>query len=247
MKIYQITDTHLAEMPNESDTNLQKLLDIVNQDTDDNVLLLTGDLANAAVPAAYDRIKSYLEARDNITQCYALAGNHDDLSCMKASFRHSKIRIVQSATVHGIPLHFLDTSHKPLGTSLELGAGRVSRKGLAALKKIARKSPTLIISHHPLLDVSQRWFKHIGIENQDLLIRLFKSKQTVISGHAHYYFDIEEGYIRQLVGISSSYGFEHQSDIPHRTGIVGMTVYQAERLNGEIDVRLVENYPLSSQ
>ncbi|MGR5065474.1 metallophosphoesterase family protein [Photobacterium sp. DNB22_13_2] len=246
MKIYQITDTHLAEMPNESDTNLQKLLDIVNQDTEDKVLLLTGDLANAAVPAAYNRIKSYLENSDNITHCYALAGNHDDLDSMKACFKGSKIKITQSATVHDIPFHFLDTSHKPLGNSLELGAGRVTRKALVALKKTMRESSSLIISHHPILDVSNQWFKQIGIENQDELVRCFKTKRTVISGHAHHYFDIEDGNIRQLVGLSSSYGFQHQSDAPQRSNHAGMTIYHAKWSSGEISIRLLENHSLSN-
>lgn len=242
MKIYQITDTHLADIANESDDNLIRLLDVVNQDKEDNVLLLTGDLANAAVPAAYLRIRSYLEDRDNITHCYALAGNHDDLDCMRASFNGSKIQIAQSATVQDIPFHFLDTSHKPLGNSLELGAGRVSNKSISALQKAIRKSPRLIISHHPIINVSDRWFRKIGIENQAKVVRCFTNKCNIISGHAHHYFDIEEGNIRQLVGIASSYGFEHQSDMPQRTNSIGMTVYHAGWLNGDINVRLLEKH-----
>ncbi|AJR05637.1 hypothetical protein H744_1c0612 [Photobacterium gaetbulicola Gung47] len=247
MKIYQITDTHLAEASNELDANLIRLLDIVNQDKDEKVLLLTGDLANAAVPAAYQRIRTYLEACEFITHCYALTGNHDDLTIMKVCFKGSKIKILQSATVLGIPFHFLDTSEKPLGSSLELGAGRVTSKEIAALKKAIRKTPRLIVSHHPILDVSEKWFKQIGIENQAEVVRCFKNKCNIISGHAHHYFDIEEGNIRQLVGISSSYGFEHQSDMPQRNNSIGMTVYHAGWLNGDIDVRLLEKHFLIGQ
>ncbi|TDR74741.1 Icc protein [Photobacterium lutimaris] len=244
VKIYQITDTHLAETADESDANLEKLLDIVNQDTEDNVLLLTGDLVNAAVPSAYNRIKLYLERRENISHCYALAGNHDDRECMKACFKNSKIKLTHSATVHSIPFHFVDTSHKPLGASLDLGAGRVSHKELAVLKKAVRKSPSLIVSHHPILDVSDKWFKKIGIENQAQIVRCFKSKRTIISGHAHHYFDIKAGNIHQLVGISSSYGFKHESEIPQRTRIVGMTIYDANWSNGDLTVSHVDNFCL---
>ena len=105
------------------DTNLIRLLDIVDRDKDEKVLLLTGDLANAAVPAAYQRIRTYLEACESITHCYALAGNHDDLNVMRTCFKGCKIKIRRSATVQGIPFHFLDTSQNLLAMiwSLELG------------------------------------------------------------------------------------------------------------------------------
>ena len=244
MKIYQITDTHLAEVSNELDTNLIRLLDIVNQDKDEKVLLLTGDLANASVPAAYQRIRTYLEACELITHCYALAGNHDDLNVMKACFKGSKIKIRQSATVHGIPFHFLDTSEKPLGRSLELGAGRVTSREIVALKKAIRKTPRLIISHHPILDVSDQWFKQIGIENQAEVVRCFTSKCNVISGHAHHYFDIKQGKVRQLVGIASAYGFKHQSNTPQRSDCLGMSIYKASWSEDEICVEHLCNHLL---
>ncbi|MBY5948873.1 metallophosphoesterase family protein [Photobacterium rosenbergii] len=242
MKIYQITDTHLAEDSNELDTNLIRLLDIVNQDMDEKVLLLTGDLANAAVPTAYQRIRTYLEACESITHCYALAGNHDDLNVMKACFKGSKIKIRKSAIVNGLPFHFLDTSQKPLGSDMELGAGRVTNREIAALRKAIRKTPKLIVSHHPLLDVSGQWFKQIGIENQADVVRCFNHKRTVISGHAHHYFDIKQGNVRQLVGIASAYGFEHQSNTPQRNDCLGMSIYKAIWSQGAICVEHLNNH-----
>ncbi|MGF1700823.1 metallophosphoesterase [Photobacterium makurazakiensis] len=245
MKVFQITDTHLAKTAGEHDANLEKLLNIVDQDPEESILLLTGDLANDAVPAAYNRLKSSIEKRANISHCFALAGNHDDLNCMKACFKDSKIQIKQTANIDGIPFHFLDTSKKPLGTELALGAGRVARKEMAALKKTIRKKQAVIVCHHPILDVSNQWFKQIGIENQNQLIHAFKTKQMIISGHAHHYFEIQQGNIQQFVGISSSYGFEHDIVQPKRTAKVGMTVYKVQRMQKHIHVSLFDNHYLS--
>ncbi|MGF1684048.1 metallophosphoesterase family protein [Photobacterium minamisatsumaniensis] len=236
MKVFQITDTHLTKTAGEHDANLEKLLNIVDQDPEESILLLTGDLANDAVPAAYNRLKSSIEKRANISHCFALAGNHDDLNCMKACFKDSKIQIKQTANINGIPFHFLDTSKKPLGTELALGAGRVARKEMAALKKTIRKKQAVIVCHHPILDVSNQWFKQIGIENQNQLIHAFKTKQMIISGHAHHYFEIQQGNIQQFVGISSSYGFEHDSSTPQRTNMAGMTIYNVEVTNSQISI-----------
>ena len=136
-------------------------------------------------------------------------------------------------------------AEKPLVTVLwSLGAGRVTRKAHAALQKAIRQPANIIISHHPILTVSDQWFKQIGIENQAEVVRCFKRKRTVISGHAHHYFDVTQGNIRQLVGMASAYGFEHQTDSPQRNGSMGMTIYKANWEGGEICVEHLGNHQL---
>ncbi|MDK9760090.1 metallophosphoesterase [Vibrio sp. D173a] len=82
MKIIHLTDTHLGYTGQEIYQRspipaLEKAIKSINQEhTDAEMLVITGDLAHAGHPEAYQNLKSILE---KLTIPYHLViGNHDD-------------------------------------------------------------------------------------------------------------------------------------------------------------------------
>ncbi|PKF48827.1 hypothetical protein AT251_23295 [Enterovibrio nigricans] len=140
IKIFQITDCHLDKKPNEKDIALKYLLSYIdNECVENKVVFLTGDIANCSERLAYERVAEYIGKHSNIKSCYAVAGNHDDVKIMKSCFYGTKIKIANEALIDGVRFLFLDTSQKPLGGTLDLGAGRITKKELYRLKKASRK------------------------------------------------------------------------------------------------------------
>ncbi|MCL1126268.1 metallophosphoesterase family protein [Shewanella surugensis] len=227
MKIYQISDCHLSLEEPTVKQNLIKVLQHIEQQADGDILLLTGDLVCDASIERYTLFKDVIEAHTCIANIYAIAGNHDDLSMMKKVFYHSRIQIKQVVKLsQTLRLLFIDSSLKPLG-NMPLGAGRVSKQHLSLLKKESRKHQSVVIIHHPVINIGAQWFAQMGIENHQAVIdAIHPQTQMVISGHAHQYFKQNiKNALDQIVCPATSYGFNHDNPQYERNNNIGYMTY----------------------
>ncbi|WP_299497156.1 metallophosphoesterase [uncultured Shewanella sp.] len=230
MRIYQVSDCHLSFDDHDVKANLIQVLQHIERQADGDMLLLTGDLVSDPSIEIYTAFKAIIEAHVTLTQIYAIAGNHDDLSLMKQAFKQSAIQIkslVRLDSDHRLLL--IDSSLKPIETdAMPLGAGRVSKHALALLKKETRKQVSIVVIHHPVLNLGARWFTQIGIENHQAVINAIHPQTlAVISGHAHHYFKHSiKGSLEQIVSPATSYGFNHDCDHYEKEAVIGYMAYQ---------------------
>ncbi|WP_298772304.1 metallophosphoesterase [uncultured Shewanella sp.] len=227
MKVYQISDCHLSLIDKEIEANLIRVLQHIERQTDGDMLLITGDLVCEPSIEVYLKFKAVIEAHVTMDRIYVIAGNHDDLSLMEQVFHHSKLQIKPKVTLdNGIELLMLDSSLKPKG-AMPLGAGRVSKQALVQLEKDTREHLSVVIVHHPVINVGAQWFAHIGIENHQAVIdAIHPQTLAVISGHAHCYFNenIKDS-VQQIICPATSYGFNHDCDTYEREPVIGYMGY----------------------
>jgi 3',5'-cyclic-AMP phosphodiesterase len=239
MKIYQVSDCHLQIDNTEASTNLARALQQIEGNGDGAILLLTGDLVCNPSVDAYEHFRDIIEAHVSIREIYAIAGNHDDFQMMQAVFNGSRILIKKTVKlVNGCRLIFVDSSKKPL-TNMPLGSGRISNKDLSLLKKLSRKTPSIVVVHHPVVDVGTEWFTQIGIENKAAAVRaIHPLTLSVISGHAHSFFKVpvKEG-VSQIVCPATCYGFDHANPCYERNEEIGIMSYEIESVGETFDVQ----------
>jgi Icc protein len=219
-KLYQISDCHVI------DGNVDKFiscLQYIEKEQDCNVLLLTGDIVCNPKLEHYSRILKACEETMSCKNIFAIAGNHDDLTLMKKAFYGSRIKIKDRFDMGEYQLVFINTSVKPISKSAILGAGRVSNMDLSKLKNMTRKKRSIVIIHHPVVEVGSLWFQDIGIENRsDVLKSINQKTAAILCGHGHSFIvsDLCEG--KQFMAPSSSYGFDHSVDFYKRTEEYGI-------------------------
>ncbi|PSU50168.1 hypothetical protein C9J12_05370 [Photobacterium frigidiphilum] len=230
MKIYQVSDCHLQAGNTEASANLVRALQHIERNGDGAILLLTGDLVCNPSVDVYEHFREIIEAHVSIREIYAIAGNHDDFEMMKAVFKSSRIMVKKTVKLAiGCRLIFVDSSQKPL-TNMPLGSGRVSNKDLSLLKKWSRKTASIVVVHHPVVDVGTEWFTQIGIENKAAVVRaIHHHTLSVISGHAHSFFKVplKEG-TSQIVCPATCYGFDHANPCYERNEEIGIMSYNIE-------------------
>ena len=243
MRIYQLSDCHLQvdeEMPR---ANLIRALTLIEDKGDGDVLLLTGDLVCDPCLEIYAQFKAIVQAHTSTDRVYAIAGNHDDLAMMKSVFSGSRIQVKNHVHLgDGLSLCFVDSSQKPL-SNMSLGAGRVSTKALSTLKKFTRKYQSIVVIHHPVVNLGAKWFTQIGIENNlDVIEAIHPQTLAILSGHAHGFFKQpikNRGKIIPLiVSPATSYGFEHANPNYEKNNNIAIMVYDLNPApNEEIAVK----------
>lgn len=232
MRIYQLSDCHLQVDDNASGANLIQALALIEAKGDGQLLLLTGDLVCGPSIALYESFKQLIETHTSIANIYAIAGNHDNLAMMKQVFRGSRIQIKEHVHLKdGLSLCFVDSSQKPR-QAMTLGAGRVAKKSLSQLKKLTRKHQSIVVIHHPVLNLGAKWFTEIGIENHLAVVdAIHPQTLAVISGHAHAFINqpIQKSSNKTvpiIVAPATSYGFNHNNPDFEKSNNIGMMVYE---------------------
>lgn len=255
MTIYQISDCHLAENDSSTQNNLIQALTLIEKCGDGELLLLTGDLVCCPSSALYEQFMRIVQSNTSIEQIYAIAGNHDDLAMMKSVFNHSRIQLKDHIHLkNGVSVCFVDSSKNPL-SNMPLGAGRVSNQAVSTLKKFTRRHQSIVVIHHPVLNVGAKWFTQIGIENNlDVIKAIHPQTIAVISGHAHAFFNQpiyrqsshnqsnnkefnhqgshhkqaskqHKHTIPQIISPATSYGFEHANPAYEKNTNIGIMAY----------------------
>lgn len=183
----QITDTHLMDKPeakfvgiNPEDNFHAVMEDIQNRYKNIDLIIHTGDLAQAAFPETYDRYIAYM--RQFGVDFYHIPGNHDNLNFF--------------------PFH----TPEPQPTIIELGQwrivllnssvngrtdGRIQEAQLAQLQQTLEQLQdyfVIIACHHNPFEMNSKWLDQHKLKNADELkavLEPFCNIKAVLHGHVH--------------------------------------------------------------
>jgi Icc protein len=259
MLIAQITDLHLvtesglvygvvdtAAYARAALTALSKL------EPRPDMLLLTGDLADAGEAEAYTWLSGELDALG--IPAYVIPGNHDLRAPMRQAFAHHGYLPLDGFlhyTIEAGPVRViaLDTviEHQPGGLICEQ-----RRTWLAERLAEDRRTPTLIMMHHQPFLTGTPFFDAIGLEGREAVAAVIAKApnvERVICGHMH------RGVIQRWAGTVASVcpGSAHQVGLelvdPTRLRIVAEPAcYQLHHWTDEAGLvtftRTVDDFPV---
>lgn len=207
VKIAQISDTHLFANP---DTEMRGVVPWQSLKTvlfevksmQPHLLLLTGDLAEAGEPEAYDRLVE-LVAPLNVP-AYWIPGNHDRLDVLSSRLDRPQVQSRRQLAIAGWQIMFLDSTCN----TARFGEGELSGDTLTDLDtRLSHTSdPTAIVLHHHPIPVGIDWLDTIGVRNAtDLLAILNRHDcvKLVLFGHVHLEVDRARNGI-QFYGVPST-------------------------------------------
>jgi 3',5'-cyclic-AMP phosphodiesterase len=187
LTLLQLTDCHLAEDPAQSyrgqnaDANLKSLLPACRALAPDAVVL-TGDLADDASPAAYQRL---VEIVDGLADCIAwLPGNHDDRAVMTEIFDAAGFQAGPVLDWGGWQIALLDSAVP------DRPEGHLDKTRLAPLDSLKADQPALVFVHHQPLPVGAPWIDKYGLVEADQLWEKLAGTpvRAVGFGHVHQNF-----------------------------------------------------------
>ena len=213
IRIAQISDTHLGETASyqllgmDTDFSLRQVLKLLAADESQaELLLLSGDISNNGYRQAYQRLYQLLEKRDNVVW---LPGNHDSVNLMKSVCAERWFR--PRIEIGGWQIVSLDSSVP--GSS----KGTLGPDQLAFLESVLQAHPdlhTLIALHHHVLPVGSNWLDEQLLSDQRTLFDLISSYpqvKAITSGHVHQATDVENNGIRVLTAPSTCIQFAPNS------------------------------------
>lgn len=248
MKIIQISDLHLFATATETMDiagfsvntyqTFQKVRHALQQESDIDLIIVTGDIAQDPSKQAYQHIAKQLHALD--APVYCLAGNHDKPEYLKRFLNTGNLHSIDYLDTESWRIIFLDSS-KP-----NCVAGHFSDEQLTKLaEQLDTHKPILIAMHHHPVPIHSQWMDEIGLQQAEKFINLIKQQEqvkAVIFGHIHQAFDETHHNIRFLGSISSCLQFVAQQDdlviSPQSIGYRHLNL----QTNGNIDtyIQLVE-------
>ena len=203
-KLLQITDTHLYGVPegtllkmNTHESFVRVLGAIRQENSDIDLVLATGDIAQDGSVAAYQFFIDYIKQLD--TPVRWIPGNHDIRDTMEDLSRNNDFgRKVEK--VGNWQIILLDSSrtnhvHGFLG-SREMEFLEDSLKDAETDSTIEH---CLVTLHHNPVPGSSGWMKDIGLRNDREFFEVIRSHEivrSVIYGHIHQELDFKIGNIR---------------------------------------------------
>lgn len=212
----QITDCHihndrdsLLSGVNTSDS-LQQVVDGIRQDERENDLfLVTGDLTHEGDERAYYLLMEKLEQLP--APYFWLPGNHDHVEPMAAVGNHERLRTKQIILPHWQIL-LLDSHIED-----EVN-GAVSQSELTWLATALREHPekyAAVFVHHHILPVGCAWLDPQRVANAEQLLTLFDSTpqlRVVCNGHVHQEWQLDRLHYRFISTPSTCIQFRSNSD-----------------------------------
>jgi Icc protein len=216
LSLLQITDLHI--LPNLDDTFLgintehyfHAILELAFAEHHYfDLILLTGDLAQAPCPATYQRILQSLKIYN--TPCICLPGNHDDYELMQQIFNTGRVNCRKQIFLENWQLICLN-SQIPGAPG-----GRLSKQELIFLENCLISNPNhhaLIAVHHHCLETKSAWMDTMMIENSRELwaiINQYPQTLAITTGHIHQVMDIAIGGVRVLGTPSTCFQFKPES------------------------------------
>lgn len=202
--VLQISDTHLRAEPNtpidkDPDAALWATIDAL-RDVHADLVLLTGDLADDASPAALERLQAVVGKLGS--PMLAIGGNHDDVGNVHDVFGADDSAEVGAWRVVGVESVIPGEIH-----------GAVDVEDLSRRLDGLDDRPTVLAIHHPPRSPSTHpMFRLIGAEEMVSALRARPHVRAVVSGHLHQAFDRMEGGIHLWGCPSAYYAIEHSGD-----------------------------------
>lgn len=251
-RILQISDLHLfAEDTgsllgiNTQQTFQQVLQMAVNDSFKPDIIVLSGDLSQDMLPAAYENLANALK----IFSCpiYWIPGNHDNFTTMSQVFAKSQLKSDKTIlTPNGWQIVLLN-SQKPGKVE-----GFLNAQELEHLKKGLSNSSyqhSLVMLHHHPIPVDCGWLEPIGLNNAEgffAILSEFKERlRAVVFGHIHQEFEMEKEGIKYLAAPSTCIQFkphckEFTLDTERAPGYRCIELFSNGKINSW--VRRIENF-----
>lgn len=190
VRILQITDFHIRGQSDETllGVNTQRsfeatLAAALAEGPPPDIALLTGDLAQDASAATYERLKKSLASLP--CPAYCLPGNHDDADLMAHHLAHPPIHYQPQLVLGNWQIICLDSTlpHSPYG--------RLAEAQLAFLTRYLTNAPdlyALIALHHHPIPSGSAWMDTMQLENAQVFMELLAGHPNVrgvVFGHVH--------------------------------------------------------------
>jgi 3',5'-cyclic-AMP phosphodiesterase len=204
VRVLHLTDLHLRVEPGDvlygvrTDASFRATLARALDDSHwrPDVILATGDLAEDAVPAVYERFRAALEPVGLPVLC--LPGNHDDPVAMRRTLDGGLFSYCASRSVGNWRIVMLD-SVVPGTPGGELAMSELTR--LERELDDARDAWMLVAVHHQVLPMGSAWLDEYGLRNGAELLGLlarYPRARIVLWGHVHQASDRSHGSLRLL-------------------------------------------------
>ena len=210
VRIVQFTDSHLTAQEGgellgmNTDVSLDHVLRLISeQQTDSDLILATGDLADGGSHGAYERLQDKLKAF--CCPDVWLTGNHDLRDVMAQVVSPSQLSRV--VNVGDWQLIMLDSTI-PYQVDGELG-----RQELAFLERcLARREARhyLVCLHHQPVPVGCEWLDTQQISDADDFFKIidqYPSVRCILWGHVHQEFDQVRKGVRLMASPSTCVQF----------------------------------------
>jgi 3',5'-cyclic-AMP phosphodiesterase len=169
--IAQLSDPHIRLLPEDEGSGAAleaAVRSVLALDPLPDAVVVTGDLADGALPAEYARVRELLEPLP--MPVHVLPGNHDEGVAADYAVRVGDLRLVAcDSTVPGRDDGEID---------LEWLEAELARDG----------APTIVAMHHPPILTGIGGLDAIGLTNRDALAGLLERSpqvKRVIAGHVH--------------------------------------------------------------
>lgn len=214
--IVQISDFHLLGNPagtmmgiNTEDSFVEVLEALSRDEGDIDLCLLTGDLAQDASPATYQRLRQRLGAVP--APCYCLPGNHDDPAVMATALAGANVACSASILLDRWQIICLDS------TIPGEAGGHLADRQLQLLARLLERHPerhALVSLHHSPLPTGSRWLDTMMLDNAAELFALLDRHpqvRAVVYGHVHQAMDSMRGKLRLLACPSTCFQFKPHS------------------------------------
>lgn len=191
IKIVQITDCHLGEndgtelLSMNPDNSLHDVMALIaDRQTDTDLLIATGDLANEAVQPAYQRLYNVLTA-SALAPFAWLPGNHDDPDLMTAFGEEV------NAKVHVMGHWLIVLLNSRVDDCIY---GNLSDAELLFLERTLEAHPDkhiMVCLHHHPVPIGSEWMDNYIVRNAHdfwAVIDRFSNVKMVVWGHVHQSF-----------------------------------------------------------
>ncbi len=210
--IVQLTDTHIYADPGgmlggvDTRSSCTRVISrLVADGVAPDALLLTGDLAAEAEPAAYDWLAHALDRIPGSRFC--LAGNHDDAQCLADAAPALSWHYGGAHSVGAWRIILLNSAVGGADYG-ELGARELARleQSLAAFPA----QPTLVVLHHHPEPVASAWMDTMVLRDAPAfwsVIDAHHQVRAVLCGHVHQNYDRYRNRVRVLASPSTCVQF----------------------------------------
>ena len=204
VRLVQISDLHIREQPGDifasglvTDHSLaQVLADILSREGPDKLVLVTGDLVQEPVRAAYSRLREILLSFPFRYLC--LPGNHDDPDLMRSVLSGPQFATSSSVGLGAWEILALDST-VPGAAHGRLGAGEMEK--LRRRLSEPRSNPVLLGMHHQPVAVESPWLDRMALADCDDLFGTVAESgrvRAILFGHVHQAVDATHRAVRML-------------------------------------------------
>lgn len=218
--VVQITDSHLLADPEgcllgvNTDHSLRGVIDdIKRRETQVDVVLATGDIAQDGSAQAYERFLRHAGAIN--APVHGLPGNHDDRDTLRSVWQG---RLEPVIDLGNWRIVLLDSS-VPGSNGGHLAQSQLDLLQAAATQAHGRH--VLVAVHHNPVPMGCRWLDSMTIDNGDVLFELLEHLPNVrclLWGHVHQEYDETHQYgpthrLRLLASPSTCVQFMPRSEV----------------------------------